>query len=474
MSSQTIRISRQAPVEGTTALTEPIAFSILIVAAGIIWATGLNQLLGLGLFVGALLRLVLPTSKYLAATIVIAPVLFALDRYNAPIAYEAIGYRQIFGSGAGAYLAFLVTGIVGRPRFRLWPVDIAIMCFFGLLAVSLFFPDADEQAAMIFAANTLPLVGAYFATRRVPTAGADLVLDAIVAAAAAAVLGRWAVEGPGVSTDFYRAGTNWYFGAAVYGSLPLMLGWALALPSLFRLRVKAGRLRAIGRLTALALLSAELAFLQVKTVFVVIGLCAFVFVRLGRQKIETGKPPPPLTLRGIATAMFLVVLATFAYSILNERIGSLYTAFWGNESDQLRLTSMVEHLKLVASHPFGYGFGGLFEAALPSSAQTSHNAFIDAAGDAGIVGAGALAFTVVAATYMVLQRARGLVKHSDEWWTWTRLALGGTAMVSALLISGPVLYREFPIPSAVLPLCFLGVTVAWCSRTEGHSGTRHT
>jgi hypothetical protein len=472
MSAQAIRVDR--PAEDTAIMAEPIAFSILVVTAGVIWATNFNQLLGLGLFLGALLRLVLPTSRYITATIVIAPVLFALDRYNAPIAYEAIGYRQIFGGGAGIYLAFLVTAIVGRPRFRLWPVDIAIMLFFGLLALSLLFPEADEQGLAIFASNTLPLIGAYFACRRVAGPGTDLVLDAIVAAAAAAVLGRWALEGPGVSTDFFRAGTNWYLGPAVYGSLPLMLGWALALPSLFRLRVRTGRLRAFGRLSALALLSAELAFLQVKTVFVVIGLCTVVFVRIGREKMETGKPPPPLTLRGIVTAMFLVMLATFAFSILNERIGNLYSAFWGNESDQLRLTSMVEHLHLVLARPFGYGFSGLYEAALPRSAQTSHNALIDIVGDAGVIAAGALAFAIVAVTYMVLQRRRSLIKDSDDWWTWSRLALGGTALVSAILINGSVLYREFPIPSAVLPFCFFGVVVAWCTRNNPGPGTHQT
>jgi hypothetical protein len=222
---------------------EPITASVLVVAAVIVWITGANPLLGAGLFLGALLRFALPLDKYLAATLVIAPVLFAIDRYNAPLAYEALGYRQIFGAGAGIYLAMLATGLVGPPRMRLWPTDVALGVMFLLLAASTTFPDADFQAGAMFGANTLPLVGAYFAARRLGRDGTDLVLDAIVAAALAAVLGRWIQEGPGVSDETFRAGTNWYFGPAVYGGLPLLLAWALVVPVIFRVKTQAGKLR---------------------------------------------------------------------------------------------------------------------------------------------------------------------------------------------------------------------------------------
>jgi hypothetical protein len=445
---------------------EPILFGAQLVVAGWVWATELNPLLGFGIFVGAVLRLVLPNSRYLAATIVLAPILFALDRYNAPLAYETYGYRQIFGAGAGLYLALLFTATFGRPKIRLWPTDVALVVLFGLLLLSLGYPDADTRAPAMFASNTLPLLAAYFAARRVTGSGTDLVLDAIVAATAIAVIGRWYLEGPGVSANIYRAGTNWYLGAAVYGALPLLLGWALAFPTLLRIKQETGKLRNLGRLAALALISAELAFLQVKTVFVVVALCAFVFWRLAKPKNRDDAVASRMTIQKIFIAILLFILATFVYSILNERIGTLYTSFWGNASDQLRLTSMLEHSRLVLDRPFGYGFSGLVESALPQSAQTSHNAFIDVAGDAGLVAAIALAFTFVSIWWVVLRRRYSLVVYSAEWWTWTRLALGTTAVIATILINGSTLYREFPIPSAALAFLFIGLAISWCTRPE--------
>lgn len=464
MSSQIARLPAKGRAESTSVQMEPIIASILVVAAGIVWSTGANPLLGVGLFVGGVLRCFLPTPKYLAATLVIAPVLFALDRYNAPLAYEVYGYRQIFGAGAGVYLAFLATGLLGPARMRLWPTDVAIGAMFLLLAASLLFPDADLQAGAMFASNTLPLVGAYFAARRLGDEGTDLVLDAIIAAALAAVLGRWIQEGPGVSDEFFRAGTNWYLGPAVYGSLPLMLAWALALPALFQAKRRAGGMLTFARLAALALLSAELAFLQVKTVFVVLGICAVVFMRLGRERNENLAVHTPLTAQRLVLWGFILLLATFVYSTVNDRVATLYGAFWGNESDQLRLDSMVEHLGIVITHPFGYGFSGLFETAMPQTAQTSHNAFIDIAGDASFLAAIALAFVFVSTGYIVLKRGRQLVFRGEAWWTWTRIALGATVLLSAVLINGSTLYREFPIPSAFLPFVFLGILVGWCTR----------
>jgi hypothetical protein len=463
MSSRTAQLPAEARVNRFDVPVEPITASILVVAAGVVWIVGSNPLLGAGIFLGAVLRLVLPTHKYIAATLVLAPVLFAIDRYNAPIAYQVLGYRQIFGAGAGIYLAMLATGLIGPSRLRPWPIDAGVGLMFLLLAVSIGFPDADLQAGAIFCANTLPLIGAYFGARRLGKEGTDLVLDAIVAAAAVAVIGRWLQEGPGVSTEFYRAGTNWYFGPAVYGSLPLVLGWALALPALFRVASQDSRLRTLGRYSALALLSAELAFLQVKTVFVVLAICAFVFMRISRQKDE-GRIQAPLTMQRLVLWMFILLLVTFVYSILNERVGTIYESFWGNESDRLRLDSMVEHLRLVLARPLGYGFSGLYETALPQTAQTSHNAFIDIAGDASIIAAIALGLSLVMGGYLILKKGRELTSHTEEWRTWTRIALGATALVSAILINGSTLYREFPIPSAVLPFVFFGLAIAWCTR----------
>lgn len=468
MSSQAARLPGEAQVHRSDVPMEPVTAAVVVVAAVVVWTIGANPLLGAGIFLGALLRFFLPTHKYIAATLVLAPVLFAIDRFNAPVVYQTLGYRQIFGAGAGIYLAMLVTGLIGPGRFRLWPTDAALAVMFLLLAVSVTFPYADLQAGAIFAANTLPLIGAYFAARRVGDEGTDLVLDAIVAAAAIAVIGRWLDEGPGVSAEVYRAGTNWYFGAAVYGSLPLMLGWALSLPTLFRVPSNDGKLLRLGRYVALGLLSAELAFLQVKTVFVVLGICAIVFMRISRQREGAGRGPSPLTLQRFVLWVFIVLLGTFVYSILNERIGTIYESFWGNESDRLRLNSMVEHLQLVFARPFGYGFSGLFEAGLPKTAQTSHNTFIDMAGDAGVIAAVALAFAFVTGAYMVAKAGRELTSGA-QWRTWSRIALGATAVGSAILVNGSTLHREFPIPSASLPFVFFGLLVAWCTRRNGPS-----
>jgi hypothetical protein len=451
---------------------EPITASVLVVAAAIVWMTGANPLLGAGIFLGALLRFALPLPKYIAATLMLAPVLFAIDRYNAPIVYEVLGYRQIFGAGAGIYIAMLGTGLLGPPRMRLWATDVALGAMFLLLAASTTFADADMQAAAMFGANTLPLIAAYFAARRMGHEGTDLVLDAIVMAAIAAVLGRWIDEGPGVSAETYRAGTNWYLGPAVYGGLPLLLAWALVVPVIFRVKTAAGRLRTIGRYVALALLSAELVFLQVKTVFVVLAICAFAFMRLSRQKERDTPVGSPLSLQRMFLWVFMLLMATFVYSVLNERIGTLYSSFWGNESDQLRLNSMLEHVRMVLDRPFGYGFSGLFETALPQTAQTSHNTFIDIAGDASFIAAFAFAFAFVSTAYLIVKRGRDLVPQTPEWWTWSRIALGATAIGSALLINGSTLHREFPIPSAVIPYLFFGLAVAWCTHeTEAQEST---
>jgi hypothetical protein len=220
-------------------------------------------------------------------------------------------------------------------------------------------------------------------------------------------------------------------------------------------------------LVALALLSAELAFLQVKTVFVVIVLCTIVSLRLGSRK-KRGRPSN-LTMRKIAISMVLLILATFAYTVINVRIDNLYGSFLGNESDRLRVESMKEHLGFIADRPFGYGFSGLFEAAVPRTAQTSHNVFIDLAGDASLFAPLALAFALVSGMSLVMKKGRALEPSTPEWWTWTRFVLGGTTLVGELLINGPTFYREFPIPSAVLPFVFIGSAIAWCSQVHpGH------
>jgi hypothetical protein len=451
----------------TSAPIEPLLGAILVVVAGTILAVGSNPLLAGGILLGAVLRTFLPNSKYIAATLVIAPVLFAFDRYHAPISYYALGYRQIFGAGAGIYLALLVTGLFGHPKLKLCPTDVALLLLFGLLGLSVAFPSADFQAPVMFASNTLPVIAALYAGRRLGGKDTDLVLDAIIAAAVCAVIGRWLQEGPGPSSYQFRAGTNWYLGAAVYASLPLTLAWGLALPTLYRIRTEARRWRSRGRLVALALLSAELAFLQVKTVFVVIVLCTIVSLRLGSRK-KRGRPSN-LTMRKIAISMVLLILATFAYTVINVRIDNLYGSFLGNESDRLRVESMKEHLGFIADRPFGYGFSGLFEAAVPRTAQTSHNVFIDLAGDASLFAPLALAFALVSGMSLVMKKGRALEPSTPEWWTWTRFVLGGTTLVGELLINGPTFYREFPIPSAVLPFVFIGSAIAWCSQVHpGH------
>lgn len=418
-------------------------------------------MLGLGVLIGAILRAVLPRGKSVAAVVIVAPFLFVLDRYSAPISYQTSGYRQIFGAGAGIYLSLLATGFLGRPRMRLSTPDIAIGLLFLLLALSVVFPNAGDQALAMFLSNTLPLVGAYFAARRVEKKDTDLVLDAIIFACVVAVLARWTIEGVGVSDDPYRAGTNWYLGGAVYSGLPMQIAWGLALPGLYRLSSAGSLLIRSMRILAFLALSAELMFMQRKTFLVTLLVCGLVFIRLGKRSSRRGLSR--MSARKLIGSALLLIVLSFTYLFLEVRITRLYDSFWGNASDVYRLESMGEHFRAVMQSPFGFGFDGLFTSALPAtSAKTAHNVLIDLAGDAGFLASISFAALMAVSISLVVRAGRTVQPPRREWNTWSRLALGGAAAMCELVINAPTFYREYPIPSSVLAVVFLGTMVSWC------------
>lgn len=402
-----------------------------------------NTSLWVGVCLGGLMALLRTPGLQLSAVLFVLPFAFAFDRYTAPLLYATVGYQQFFGVGGGLLLSLASTLLRPADGSRLRVIDglgaIAVL----LLAFSLASPDADPSAPFMFVSDVLVSTSAFVAARKVAPAERGRILDAIVWCATCAVIGRWILQGFGPSSDQFRASTNWFLGASVYGALVLTSAWASLLPSLSAWP-RSGT--SVLRVLAFAVLSAELVFLQVKTTLVAVPSCMIAYVLFFDS------------IRGRALwrycALAVGVSGAIAWDVF-ARTNALYGELFGNVSDQFRLDQMWAFLQLALERPLtGFGYGGIPPHSDGGRLVSAHSAFIDVAVDAGLAaGIALMLLLVVPGISLIRNRGRGANDRD-------RLLLCWLAAVMFAVLAGAAYHRAFPPATAAILFAVIGLVAA--------------